>query len=77
MDDVLLGLSLVVILSILARLSATWMRVPPIVPLLVIGVAVGISGLGLIDPVQLLGPALSPAVEIAVGIILFEGALGL
>ncbi|MCB0862883.1 MAG: sodium:proton antiporter [Solirubrobacterales bacterium] len=77
MDDALLGLSLVVILSVLARLSATWMRVPPIVPLLVIGVAVGISGLGLIDPVALLGPALSPAVEIAVGIILFEGALGL
>ena len=36
MDDALLGLSLVVILSVLARLSATWMRVPPIVPLLVV-----------------------------------------
>jgi NhaP-type Na+/H+ or K+/H+ antiporter len=77
MDDALLGLSLVVILSVLARLSATWMRVPPIVPLLVVGVAVGVSGLGLVDPTELLGPALSPAVEIAVGIILFEGALGL
>ncbi|HMT05651.1 MAG: sodium:proton antiporter [Solirubrobacterales bacterium] len=77
MDDALLGLSMVVILSVLARLSATWMRVPPIVPLLVVGVAVGVSGLGLIDPGKLLGPALSPAVQIAVGIILFEGALGL
>ncbi|MBN8869188.1 MAG: sodium:proton antiporter [Solirubrobacterales bacterium] len=77
MDEILLGLSLVVILSVLARLSATWMRVPPIVPLLIVGMAVGISGLGLIDPVKLLGPSLSPAVEIAVGIILFEGALGL
>jgi NhaP-type Na+/H+ or K+/H+ antiporter len=77
MDDALLGLSLVVILSVLARLSATWMRVPPIVPLLIVGVAVGVSGLGLVDPTELLGPALSPAVEIAVGIILFEGALGL
>ena len=77
MDETLLGLSLVVILSVLARLSATWMRVPPIVPLLIIGIAVGVSGLGLIDPEKLLGPALSPAVQIAVGIILFEGALSL
>ena len=77
MDDALLGLSLVVILSVLARLSATWMRVPPIVPLLVVGVAVGVSGLDLVNPSELLGDALSPAVQIAVGIILFEGALGL
>ena len=77
MDDDLLGLSLVVILSVLARLSATWMRVPAIVPLLIIGVVVGVSGLDLIDPEKLLGEALSPAVEIAVGIILFEGALSL
>lgn len=77
MDDALLGLSLVVVLSVLARLSATWMRVPPIVPLLIVGVVVGISGLDLVDPQALLGEALSPAVQIAVGIILFEGALGL
>lgn len=77
MDEALLGLSLVVILSVLARLSATWMRVPPIVPLLIVGVVVGISGLDLVDPNELLGPALSPAVQIAVGLILFEGALGL
>lgn len=77
MDEVLLGLSLVVILSVLARLSATWMRVPPIVPLLIVGVVVGISGLDLVDPEKLLGPSLSPVVQIAVGIILFEGALGL
>jgi len=77
MDEALLGLSLVVVLSVLARLSATWMRVPPIVPLLIVGVVVGVSGLGLVDPEDLLGEALSPAVQIAVGIILFEGALGL
>jgi len=77
MDETLLGLSLVVILSVLARLSATWMRVPPIVPLLIIGVVVGVSGLDLVNPEKLLGPALSPIVQIAVGIILFEGALGL
>lgn len=77
MDEALLGLSLVVILSVLARLSATWLRVPPIVPLLIVGVVVGVSGLDLVNPGELLGDALSPAVQIAVAIILFEGALRL
>ncbi|MBK5110802.1 MAG: sodium:proton antiporter [Thermoleophilia bacterium] len=77
MDPFLLGLSLVVILSIFARLAAVWLRVPAIVPLLVVGVLAGTSVTGLIDPQELLGDALNPTVEIAVGIILFEGALGL
>ncbi len=77
MDDVLLGLSLVVVLSILARLAGSWMGVPAIVPLLVVGVVAGISVTGLIDPAALLGDSLSPIVQIAVGIILFEGALSL
>ncbi|MGK2932584.1 MAG: cation:proton antiporter [Solirubrobacterales bacterium] len=77
MDDILLGLSLVVVLSVLARLAATVIRVPAIVPLLVIGVVAGTSVTGLIDPEKLLGDALSPAVQIAVGLILFEGALSL
>ncbi|MFA9401164.1 MAG: cation:proton antiporter, partial [Acidobacteriota bacterium] len=77
MDSVLLGLSLVVIFSVLARLAATWLRVPAIVPLLVVGVLAGTSVTGLIDPNELLGDALNPIVEITVGIILFEGALGL
>lgn len=76
-DEVLLGLSLVVVLSVLARLIATWIRVPAIVPLLIVGVLAGTSVTGLIDPAALLGDALSPAVQIAVGIILFEGALSL
>jgi NhaP-type Na+/H+ or K+/H+ antiporter len=76
-DEVLLGLSLVVVLSVLARLIATWIRVPAIVPLLIVGVLAGTSVTGLIDPTALLGDALSPAVQIAVGIILFEGSLSL
>jgi len=76
-DEVLLGLSLVVVLSVLARLIATWIRVPAIVPLLIVGVLAGTSVTDLIDPTALLGDALSPAVQIAVGIILFEGALSL
>ncbi len=77
MDDILLGLSLVVVLSILARLAGSWVGVPAIVPLLVVGVLAGVSVTGLIDPTALLGDSLSPIVQIAVGIILFEGALSL
>ncbi|MGK2956416.1 MAG: cation:proton antiporter [Solirubrobacterales bacterium] len=77
MDEILLGLSLVVVLAILARLLATVIQVPAIVPLLVIGVLAGTSVTGLIDPEKLLGDALSPVVQIAVGLILFEGALSL
>ncbi|MGA7435611.1 MAG: cation:proton antiporter [Solirubrobacterales bacterium] len=76
-DEVLLGLSLVVVLSVLARLLATWIKVPAIVPLLAVGVLAGTSVAGLIDPDALLGDALSPTVQIAVGIILFEGSLNL
>lgn len=77
MDEILFGLSLVVVLSVVARLAATWLRVPAIVPLLVVGVLAGVSVTGLIKPEKLLGDALSPAVQIAVAVILFEGALGL
>jgi NhaP-type Na+/H+ or K+/H+ antiporter len=76
-DEVLLGLSLVVVLSVVARLIATWIRVPAIVPLLIVGVLAGTSVSGIIDPTALLGDALSPAVQIAVGVILFEGSLSL
>lgn len=77
MDDVLLGLSLVLVLSILARLAGSWIGLPAIIPLLVVGVLAGISVTGLIDPEELLGDSLSPFVQIVVGIILFEGALSL
>ncbi|MEX0621362.1 MAG: sodium:proton antiporter [Solirubrobacterales bacterium] len=77
MDEVLLGFSLVVVLSVLARLAASFLRVPAIIPLLVVGVLAGVSFTDIIDPSALLGEALAPIVQIAVGLILFEGALGL
>jgi NhaP-type Na+/H+ or K+/H+ antiporter len=76
-DEVLLGLSLVVVLSILARLFGSLVGVPAIIPLLVVGVLAGVSFTDIINPTALLGDALSPVVQIAVGIILFEGALRL
>ena len=76
-EAVLVGLSLVVILSVVARLIGDWAKLPVIVPLLAIGVIAGDSVTGLLDPDELLGDALSPFVQIVVALILFEGALGL
>jgi NhaP-type Na+/H+ or K+/H+ antiporter len=77
MDGLLLGLCLVIVFSVLARLFGQWARIPEIVPLLVVGVLAGVSVTGLIDPAELLGDSLSPFVQIVVAIILFEGGLGL
>ncbi|ADB49192.1 cation:proton antiporter [Conexibacter woesei] len=76
MDDELVGLALVVVLAVGAQLLAARLVIPAIVPLLAVGVLAG-DVTGLIDPEALLGPALTDAISIAVGIILFEGALGL
>lgn len=76
MDDELLGLALVVVLAVGAQLLAARLTIPAILPLIAAGVLAG-DVTGLIDPQELLGPALQPAIQIAVGIILFEGALGL
>jgi NhaP-type Na+/H+ or K+/H+ antiporter len=73
----LVGLSLVVILSVAARIFGSTINIPVIVPLLAIGVIAGISVTELIEPDKLLGDALSPFVQIVVALILFEGALGL
>ncbi len=73
----LIGLALVVILSIVARLFGGWASIPVIVPLLAIGVIAGESVAGIINPNELLGDSLSPFVRIVVALILFEGGLGL
>jgi NhaP-type Na+/H+ or K+/H+ antiporter len=51
--------------------------VPQIVPLLAIGVLVGPDALGIIDPDELLGETLEPFITLAVGVVLFDGALKL
>lgn len=60
-----------------AQLLAHTAAVPQIVPLLAIGVAVGPDALGIIDPDELLGSTLEPFVTLAVGVVLFDGALKL
>lgn len=76
-NTLLIGLSLVVILSISARLFGSWIKIPVIVPLLAIGVIAGESVTGLVKPNELLGDSLPPFAEITVALILFGGALGL
>lgn len=60
-----------------AQLLAHAAAVPQIVTLLAIGVAVGPDALGIIDPDELLGATLEPFVTLAVGVVLFDGALKL
>lgn len=63
-----------------AGIGAQWLawrvRVPSILPLLALGLAVG-PGLGWTDPGALLGPLLPPLVSLAVAVVLFEGGLTL
>lgn len=76
-QTLLIGLALVVILSVLARLFGGWAKIPVIVPLLAIGVIAGESVTGIVKPKELFGDSFSPLVEIIVALILFEGALKL
>jgi NhaP-type Na+/H+ or K+/H+ antiporter len=76
-QTLLIGLALVVILSVLARLFGGWAKIPVIVPLLAIGVIAGESVTGIVNPKELFGDSFSPLVQIIVALILFEGALKL
>ena len=62
--------------GLLAQLLAHRLRVPAIVPLLAIGVLLGPSVLGVVQP-EALGLGLPVIVKLAVAIILFDGALNL
>ncbi|MBV8397576.1 MAG: sodium:proton antiporter, partial [Acetobacteraceae bacterium] len=55
---------------------AWWFRLPAIVLLFGVGLAVG-PGLQLIHPSQVAGPAMKPLVGLAVAIVVFEGGLSL
>ncbi|WP_404784840.1 cation:proton antiporter [Altericista sp. CCNU0014] len=62
--------------GIAAQIVAAYLKVPSIVFLLVIGIALGPSALGVLDP-HLLGQGLEVIVSLSVAIILFEGGLNL
>ncbi len=75
-DNGLLALSAVLVLGIGAQWLAWRLRLPSILLLLLTGFVAG-PVTGFLDPDKLLGWILFPSVSLAVGLILFEGGLGL
>lgn len=65
-----------VALGVGAQWIASRLRLPSIVLMLGAGLAVG-PGLGVIDPDETFGDLLTPMVALGVGLLLFEGGLGL
>ncbi|MCB1032574.1 MAG: cation:proton antiporter, partial [Acidobacteria bacterium] len=63
-------------LGIGAQVLANRLKLPAILPLLVLGMATGPFGLGLFDPNDL-GPTLLAFIHLGVAVILFEGGLSL
>ena len=77
MTDPTLALALLITLAVAAQLLAHRLGIPQVVPLLAVGVLAGPDVLNLIDPDDLLGELLTPFVTLAVGVVLFDGALAL
>jgi NhaP-type Na+/H+ or K+/H+ antiporter len=74
LDDAL-AIALIVAAAVASRIIALQLRVPAIVPLLLAGVLLGPYVLDAVDPDELFGDLIDPMVELAVGVILFEGSL--
>lgn len=76
MNDLTIPLVMVGIISIACQFLAFKVKVPAILPLLIVGIIVG-PVIGFIDADAIFGDLLFPIVSLAVAIILFEGALTL
>ncbi|WP_018982454.1 cation:proton antiporter [Salinimonas chungwhensis] len=76
MSESLISLVSVGLLSIACQFLAYKIRLPAILPLLLVGILVG-PGLNLLNADDLFGDLLFPVVSLSVAIILFEGALTL
>ena len=68
-------ISTTIVVGIGAQVLARWLQIPSVV-LLLFGVILGSSGLGLLEP-SLLGSGLEVIVSLAIALILFEGGLNL
>ncbi|MEX0785087.1 MAG: sodium:proton antiporter [Dehalococcoidia bacterium] len=75
-EELVLRLAAIVFLGVGAQLLAARLRLPSILLLLGVGLIAG-AGTGFLDPDEMLGDLLVPAVSLSVAIILFEGGLGL
>ncbi len=74
MDDAL-AIAIIVAAAVGSQVVALRLRMPAIVPLLAAGVLLGPYVIDAIDPNELFGDLIDPMVELAVGVILFEGSL--
>lgn len=74
--EITLLIVITVVAGIAAQVIAAWVKVPSIVFLLLFGIVLGPSGLGILHP-TLLGKGLEVIVSLSVAIILFEGGLNL
>ena len=75
MTDPSAAIAAIVALGVGAQLVATRLRIPSILLLLAAGLGAGAAGW--LDPDELLGDLLFPVVSMGVGLLLFEGGLGL
>lgn len=75
-DAALLTIVAATVAGVLAQVLGNRWRIPAVVPLLLAGMALGPSGIGLVRPAEL-GIGLSVIVKLAVAVILFDGALNL
>jgi len=70
------ALALIGVLSIACQWGAWRLKIPAILPLLLVGLAIG-PGLDLLEPEAVFGDILFPLISLSVAIILFEGSLTL
>ncbi|MQA90313.1 MAG: hypothetical protein GEU90_08760 [Gemmatimonas sp.] len=75
-DDPALIFAVALAAGMISQITAVYLRVPGIVVLLIVGVLLGPDVFGLVRP-EVLGVALDHLVELAVAVILFEGAMNL
>ncbi|RME85667.1 MAG: hypothetical protein D6775_02180 [Caldilineae bacterium] len=75
-ESLIIGLATIIFTGIIAQWLAWRLHIPSILLLLIFGFALG-PATGLLDPDEMFGDLLFPFISLAVGIILFEGGLGL
>ena len=75
-DQLLLGLGLTITLAVGSQVLAASLRIPAIIVLLPVGFLAG-AATEVVDPNELLGPAFSPLVSLAVAVILYHAGMSL
>ena len=75
--SITLALATIVVAAVASQLLAARASIPAVVPLLIAGVVFGPYGLDAFNANELFGDLLDPFVALAVGAILFDGALTL